>query len=623
VSIQFDQITKRYRGLAVVNDVTIEIATGEFFVLLGPSGSGKSTLLRAVAGLTAIDHGRISLHGRDVTHVEARHRGVGFVFQHYALFRNMSVGENIEFALRVRRMRAAQRRERRKELLKLVDLEGMDDRLPAQLSGGQQQRVAVARALAHEPAVLLLDEPFGALDAKIRVELRRTIRDVQRRLGTTAILVTHDQEEAFALGDRIGVMHNGRLLETGRPAQLYRHPATRFVAKFLGAANVLLGRRTAGVVTLDATQVEGEDALAVVRPEDLEIGVQRDALDHAWLADGTVIETSFGGGIERLRVALPPDSNVRSAQAAEGTSEEQAPTLEITRTGADGLSFPVTTGQAVAIGVRRIHVLPTPISGFVVHAHSRAASERVRAAPILSHLVRSMQAPVREAEWPDVVGVSGPRAGTSGVAVVAAGVTAAADIVRLVAGGATRILCLSPDSPLPQRALVTWLGDHVRPATLAFAASLIRHMPVEATLVGVADGVASGGVAAAGAERGGAFRRMLDARAEFRASHGLDVSTEMHLGTLASRVLGPAGQVESALLILGVEGPPEELQAILGAQLDGLLALPGTCPVFLVYQPTRASTHGARLEVVRSPERSAERLNALERPAAQDREAQS
>ena len=585
MSIQFDQITKRYRGVAVVNDVTIEIATGEFFVLLGPSGSGKSTLLRAVAGLTSIDHGRISLHGRDVTHVEARHRGVGFVFQHYALFRNMSVGDNIEFALRVRRMRAAQRRERRRELLKLVDLEGMDDRLPAQLSGGQQQRVAVARALAHEPAVLLLDEPFGALDAKIRVELRRTIRDVQRRLGTTAILVTHDQEEAFALGDRIGVMHNGRLLETGKPAQLYRHPATRFVARFLGAANILLGRKGFGSVSLDAAH-EGDDALAVVRPEDLEIAMEREALAHQWLSQGTVIETSFGGGIERLRVALPPDSGVRSAQAAESTHEEQAATLEVTRTGGEGLQFPVSAGQSVAIGVRRIHVLPTPISGFVLHAHTRESLERLRGAAVLSQLVRSMQAPVREADWPDVVGASSPRANTSGVAVVAAGATAAADITRLVSGGTSRILCLPADAPLPRRALVTWIGEQVRAATLAFAASLIRHMPVEASLVGLPESTAGA------AERGGAFRRMLDARAEFRSSHGLDVSTEMHLGTLASRVLGPAGQVESALLILGVECPPEELQSILSAQLDGLLGV-GACPVFLVHHASRAGTSRA------------------------------
>src|SRR5579863_6206238 len=244
MSIDLDQVTKHYGGVPVVNDVSLQIGDGECFVLLGPSGSGKSTLLRAIAGLTTVDHGRIALHGRDVTHVAARKRGVGLVFQNYALFRHMTVAENIEFALRVRRMRAGSRRQRRKELLRLVALEGMDDRLPAQLSGGQQQRVAVARALAHKPEVLLLDEPFGALDAKIREELRRTIRQVQRELGITTVLVTHDQEEAFAMADRIGIMNLGRLLEMGVPHELYSRPATRFVATFLGAANLILALRT-------------------------------------------------------------------------------------------------------------------------------------------------------------------------------------------------------------------------------------------------------------------------------------------------------------------------------------------------------------------------------------------
>jgi sulfate transport system ATP-binding protein len=217
MSITLDQVTKRYQGVPVVNDVSLDVGEGEFYVLLGPSGSGKSTLLRAIAGLTGIDHGRISLHGRDVTNTSARRRGVGLVLQNYALFRHMTVAENIEVALRVRRVRTHERRLRRKELLRLVALEGLDDRLPAQLSGGQQQRVAVARALAHKPEVLLLDEPFGALDAKIREELRRTIRQVQRELKITTILVTHDQHEAFALADRIGVMNLGRLLESAEP----------------------------------------------------------------------------------------------------------------------------------------------------------------------------------------------------------------------------------------------------------------------------------------------------------------------------------------------------------------------------------------------------------------------
>src|SRR5882724_7362409 len=291
MSITLDQVTKRFQGLPVVNDVSLDIGDGEFFVLLGPSGSGKSTLLRAIAGLAGVDHGRIALHGRDVTHVSAKERGVGLVFQNYALFRHMTVADNIEFALRVRRMKSAARRQRRQELLRLVSLEGMDERLPAQLSGGQQQRVAVARALAHKPEVLLLDEPFGALDAKIREELRRTIRQVQRELGITTVLVTHDQEEAFALADRIGVMNLGRLLEMGQPQELYARPATRFVATFLGAANLILARQTRDGIRMGANTVAAaesspgvneHEAVAVVRPEEVEVAASRDGLSSGY-----------------------------------------------------------------------------------------------------------------------------------------------------------------------------------------------------------------------------------------------------------------------------------------------------------------------------------------------------
>src|SRR5579859_3248471 len=312
MSIALDQVTKYYGGVPVVNDVSLEIGDGECFVLLGPSGSGKSTLLRAIAGLTTVDHGRIALHGRDVTHVAARKRGVGLVFQNYALFRHMTVADNIEFALRVRRMPGRQRRERRQELLRLVALEGMDDRLPAQLSGGQQQRVAVARALAHKPEVLLLDEPFGALDAKIREELRRTIREVQRELGITTVLVTHDQAEAFAMADRIGIMNLGRLLEVGAPHELYSRPATRFVATFIGDANLLLARRTAdgiqvGAAMLPAGELPGSrehEVVVVVRPEDAAVADTRAELGSGFVAQGVVDEMVFTGALERVRVRL-------------------------------------------------------------------------------------------------------------------------------------------------------------------------------------------------------------------------------------------------------------------------------------------------------------------------------
>ena len=206
MSILLENVSKRYGQQAVVNNVSLEIKDGEFFVLLGSSGSGKTTILNIIAGLTSAEQGRVLLHGRDVTNVATQKRNVGFVFQNYALFEYMTVAENIEFGLQIRKVPKKERQLKRDELLELVGLVGLGDRMPRQLSGGQQQRVALARALVLEPDVLLLDEPLGALDAKIRVDLRRSLKNIQRQLGVATILVTHDQEEAFDLADRIGVM---------------------------------------------------------------------------------------------------------------------------------------------------------------------------------------------------------------------------------------------------------------------------------------------------------------------------------------------------------------------------------------------------------------------------------
>ncbi len=323
MSIRIEQVTKLYQGVPVVNDVTIEIQSGEFFVLLGPSGSGKSTLLRALAGLTNIDHGRLSLHGRDVTELPARERGVGLVFQHYALFRHMTVADNIEFALRVRRMRAAERRRRRQELLQLVALEGYDERYPSQLSGGQQQRVAVARALAHEPAVLLLDEPFGALDAKIRVELRETVRAVQRRIGMTTILVTHDQEEAFALADRIGVMQMGRLLEIGMPGGPLSPSGDPLCGPISGrrqlvprrgfAAGPAPGGRHPDPGANLSPGAQRPEAVLVVRPEDIEIAPGDSKPQSRPFASGIVRALTFAGHQQHVSIQLAEQSGVKPA----------------------------------------------------------------------------------------------------------------------------------------------------------------------------------------------------------------------------------------------------------------------------------------------------------------------
>jgi sulfate transport system ATP-binding protein len=242
MSITVKNISKRFGSFTALDSVSLNVRDGGLLALLGPSGSGKTTLLRIIAGLESADEGVILYADEEVTHRSARERNVGFVFQHYALFRHMNVFENIAFGLRVRGWKQEQVRQRVGELLRLVRLEGYEKRRPSQLSGGQRQRVALARALAAQPRVLLLDEPFGALDAKVRQELRQWLRLLHREIHCTTVLVTHDQEEAFEVADRVVVMNRGRIEQVGSPREVFEHPATAFVMDFLGRVNVFKGR---------------------------------------------------------------------------------------------------------------------------------------------------------------------------------------------------------------------------------------------------------------------------------------------------------------------------------------------------------------------------------------------
>jgi sulfate transport system ATP-binding protein len=584
MSITLDQITKRYQGAPVVNDVSLDIGDGEFFVLLGPSGSGKSTLLRAIAGLTGVDHGRISLHGRDVTHISARDRGVGLVFQNYALFRHMTVADNIEFALRVRRMRASQRRERRRELLRLVALEGMDDRLPSQLSGGQQQRVAVARALAHKPEVLLLDEPFGALDAKIREELRRTIREVQRELGITTILVTHDQEEAFALADRIGIMNLGRLLELGRPEDLYARPATRFVATFLGAANLVLAQRTARgiciggdpVMALGSAAVPGSrdhEVVAVMRPEDIEIAPSREELSSSFLGLGTVEQLLFVGANENLRVRL---NNAEGAGQIVTSAESNASDalLDITRTQHERRIYPIVAGQSVTLGVRRLHVLATPLSSFTACAVSAQAAQAISEEPLLVQLATRMKTRVSTRVEPALQHTANGAgaAAFAGVAVINTDPEAVHTVQWLLQQGAEAVLLLPHNTPSPARVLIHWVEESARRATLAVSASLLRHVSAAAVYVGILadDGAAS---------RAQGMRALLDARSEAQAVHGLEIRTELGFGDVAQELTRRLDQAPDQMLILGVSDI-----SVLPLRFAALLSRT-TSPLLVVCQP--------------------------------------
>jgi len=270
MSIQVRNLNKRFGATVVCDNLNLDIPSGELVALLGPSGSGKTSLLRIIAGLERPDSGSVLFHGNDTTHDDVRDRNVGFVFQHYALFAHMSIFENVAFGLRVRpratRPSEAKIREKVMELLKLVQLDWIADRYPHQLSGGQRQRIALARALAVEPKVLLLDEPFGALDAKVRKELRRWLRRLHDEVHVTSVFVTHDQDEAMEVADRVVVMNKGRIEQDGTPDEVYDRPATPFVLQFLGDVNLFHGRF--GHAPGGSTE-PGE--VSYVRPHELEI----------------------------------------------------------------------------------------------------------------------------------------------------------------------------------------------------------------------------------------------------------------------------------------------------------------------------------------------------------------
>ena len=256
--IVISHVTRSFGSHKVLDDVSLTVQPGELLALLGPSGSGKTTLLRLIAGLDQPDQGTITIGKIDATTRKPKERGVGFVFQHYALFRHMSVFENIAFPLRVRKAAKAEIKARVEELLKLIQLEALASRYPSQLSGGQRQRVALARALASQPRLLLLDEPFGALDAVVRRDLRRWLRHLHEQMNITTIFVTHDQEEAFDLADRVVIMQDGKIAQSGTPLDIYRTPETMFVHEFLGESNRIPCRVTSKSVYADSGYPLGE-----------------------------------------------------------------------------------------------------------------------------------------------------------------------------------------------------------------------------------------------------------------------------------------------------------------------------------------------------------------------------
>ncbi len=370
-------ISKRFGKTSVLENISFDVAEGEALVLLGASGSGKTTILRIIAGLEQPYTGKIVLHGKDVTELPARERGVGVIFQSYALFPKMTVEKNIGYGLRIRKRRRKEIRKTVNELLALVQLEEHRKKYPSQLSGGQQQRVAIARTLAYKPEVLLFDEPFGALDTQTRTHLRREIRALLRMVNVPAIFITHDQEEALELGDRVAVINKGHIEQIGTPYEIYTHPATEYVATFLGAANILEGVVRKDYLEIGTSQVpaqldqqrfpEGECIKIVFRPEDVSLSksdLRKPGASR--IATAVIEEMSFVGAYERLRLRLEmvgtEDCGVNDSQflLTTETPENQTTRLMIaTRPKAEASAIKLRVGERVAVALNSYTVLPS------------------------------------------------------------------------------------------------------------------------------------------------------------------------------------------------------------------------------------------------------------------------
>jgi sulfate transport system ATP-binding protein len=353
IAASVHSVSKKFGETVVLEDINFDVNEGEILVLLGASGSGKTTILRIIAGLEMPNSGRIVLHGKDVTDLPARERGTGVIFQSYALFPKMNVESNIGYGLRLRGRPKKEIKETVARLIELVHLEEHSKKYPSQLSGGQQQRVAIARALAYEPEVLLFDEPFGALDAQIRTTLRREIRALLKQVNKPSIFITHDQEEALELGDRIAVLNAGRLEQIGTPYDVYNKPETEYVATFLGAANLLLGTINGQNFEAENIRLEIEDEVKlrdgqsvklVFRPEDVFLRKPENLTQHYQkLTAGTVEEVNFVGAFERVVVRL----NLAAKQP-----------IIVTRPKTETTAFPLTIGQTVDVGLVRFRILP-------------------------------------------------------------------------------------------------------------------------------------------------------------------------------------------------------------------------------------------------------------------------
>ena len=617
MSILLENVNKRYGDQTVVNNVSLEVKDGEFFVLLGSSGSGKTTVLNMIAGLVSADEGRILLHGRDVTDLPTQKRNVGFVFQNYALFEYMTVAENIEFGLQIRKVPKKECQMKRDELLELVGLVGLSERMPRQLSGGQQQRVALARALALEPDVLLLDEPLGALDAKIRTELRRSLKAIQRQLGVATILVTHDQEEAFDLADRIGVMSYGRLIEVGTPRDLYMHPQTEFVASFLGTANILLGKIEKERIQIgphvfnlrkEATQFSTDGRVQVLfRPEDLAIASSRSELDCTPLGEGVVTSLGFNGPTERIRLELPSIPGVRAIAPAVPFGSQNI-VIEATRPPEQAAAFPLAVNEKAWVGVRRLHSLSHPGLNFLVvtdgslrsqsalslggylarMSHARLTllgvgkdetlleSYLQDARKQLGNGMASVQVRTDPAPTPSAVARSTRQNPVDLVIVGWRPVEGISFAEQILQAGAHHVLLAAHPGARLERALVCAASGEPGKDDVLFAGRLLRHVGAQAKLLTVVNEAASNGYARQHTER------FMAGGKHSLEMFGVPTESEIRTGQPVTEIIEEMKKGEYDLVILGAPLPNRDGRVSLTKVVENVMKNAGNCSLLIV-----------------------------------------
>ena len=623
MSIELAHLTKRYDGTPVVDDVSLSLETGELFVLLGPSGSGKSTLLRMIAGLCPVDEGTVRLHGRDITNLSPKDRGIGFVFQHYALFRHLTVAANVEFALDIRRVPAADRRERREELLQLVGLSGFADRYPRQLSGGQQQRVALARALAHKPEVLLLDEPFGALDAKIRLDLRGALRAIQRELRLTTVFVTHDQEEAFELADRLAVLHEGRLIEVGAPRELYLRPRSPFVATFLGAANLFVGESSGQAVRLgpallpapgvgpaaEAADEAAGDRIAdaaksgfrrvqvLFRPEDVALSAEEHG-EHPRLGRAIVEQQAFIGAVERLRMRMPLLPRVRAVAPAPEFGGGHI-TIEAIRPQHETAGLPLAAGDRVYLAVRRFHVLAPAGLRFLVEtgvgpaaeaAHRLGQDIAARLGAHLEYFSEKAASPTPTAALLARIRLAIGAETDSGaeafdLAVLALDEAHRNHLAAVLASARRHLLLVAGPASVPRRLLVCVAVGEPGKAVVRFSERLAWQLGAEATVLTVLP--AGRTRDRTRPARPAHVTRFLEGCLRTLGERGVTAASAVRHGPVAAEIRAEIAAGGYDLLVVGASLPTVSRQGHLSGPVRELLVSPPPCPLLIVQRQTK------------------------------------